>query len=66
VGVDHIHAAEATRETLTVLMYVAMTRAKYRLVIPYVQETELVRRMKACLVSPVSGSVQIENSGNSI
>ncbi|MBN1106027.1 MAG: NERD domain-containing protein [Deltaproteobacteria bacterium] len=49
VGVDHIHVAESAKETLTALIYVGMTRAKYRLVIPYVQETELVRRMKACL-----------------
>jgi ATP-dependent exoDNAse (exonuclease V) beta subunit len=32
------------------LVYVAMTRAKYRLVIPYVQETELIGRMKKCVL----------------
>jgi ATP-dependent exoDNAse (exonuclease V) beta subunit len=31
------------------VVYVAMTRAKYRLVIPYVEETELIARMKSCL-----------------
>ena len=30
-------------------VYVAMTRATYRLVIPYVEETELIARMKKCL-----------------
>jgi ATP-dependent exoDNAse (exonuclease V) beta subunit len=28
------------------LTYVAMTRAKYRLVVPFVEETELIKRMK--------------------
>ena len=31
------------------LFYVGMTRAKYRLVIPYVQENALITRMKECL-----------------
>jgi superfamily I DNA/RNA helicase len=49
VGLDHIHPTEETRQTMVSLVYVAMTRAKYRLVIPYVQETELIRRIKDCL-----------------
>jgi len=49
VGIDHIHPTDATRENLISLIYVAMTRAKYRLVIPYVEETELIRRMKGSI-----------------
>jgi superfamily I DNA/RNA helicase len=48
VGLDHIRGTEETRQNLLSLVYVAMTRAKYRLVIPYVQETELISRMKEC------------------
>jgi hypothetical protein len=46
VGVDHIRPAEEMKQNLVSLVYVAMTRAKYRLVIPYVEETELIGRMK--------------------
>jgi hypothetical protein len=49
VGLDHIHRTEETRQNLVPLVYVAMTRAKCRLVIPYVEETELIRRIKDCL-----------------
>jgi hypothetical protein len=53
VGIDHIHPTEETRQNLISLVYVAMTRAKYRLVIPYVDETQLISRMKACLTREV-------------
>lgn len=49
IGMDHIRFAEATKDTLISLVYVAMTRAKYRLVVPHVEETDLLRRMKNCL-----------------
>jgi hypothetical protein len=49
VGVDRIQPSEITRAYLTNLIYVAMTRAKYRLVIPYERETEFIKRMKHCL-----------------
>ena len=49
VGLDHIHRTEETRQNLVPLVYVAMTRAKHRLVIPYVEETDLIRRIKDCL-----------------
>ena len=49
VGIDHIHPIKTTQERMVSLIYVAMTRAKYRLVIPYVEETEIIERMKACL-----------------
>ena len=46
VGIDHIRPTEHTKETLISLVYVAMTRARYRLVIPYVEETDLIKRIK--------------------
>lgn len=49
VGMDRIHVTEKSWPGLKMLTYVAMTRAKYRLVIPYVQETEMIKRIKACL-----------------
>jgi len=51
VAVDHIRPTEATKDALIPLVYVAMTRAKYRLVIPYVEETELISRMKRCIAT---------------
>jgi len=46
IGIDHIRPTETTKNALISLVYVAMTRAKYRLVIPYVEETELIKRIK--------------------
>lgn len=54
VGLDHIRGTQETRQNLISLVYVAMTRAKVRLVIPYVEETELIRRIKGCLQKPTS------------
>jgi hypothetical protein len=51
-GVDHINLSESIRKDLITLVYVAMTRAKHRLVIPYVRESALIRRMKECLTKP--------------
>jgi hypothetical protein len=49
MGADHIPPPEKTKKNLLSLIYVAMTRAKHRLIIPYVEETEIIRRMKKCL-----------------
>jgi ATP-dependent exoDNAse (exonuclease V) beta subunit len=49
VGLDRIHGTDELKQNLIPLVYVAMTRAKYRLVIPYVEETDLIRRIKSCL-----------------
>ena len=49
IGMDHIHPTGATKDKLISLLYVAMTRAKYRLVIPYIEETAFIKRMKTCL-----------------
>jgi superfamily I DNA/RNA helicase len=51
LGVDRIIPDDDTRERLIRLLYVAITRAKYRLVIPYVEETEFITRLKACQTS---------------
>jgi hypothetical protein len=48
-GIDHIKPTNENRKGLISLLYVAMTRAKYRLVIPYVKETGFIARMKKCL-----------------
>jgi hypothetical protein len=49
VGMDRIRGAVISSANLVMLIYVAMTRAKYRLVIPYVDETEFIQRIKICL-----------------
>ncbi len=49
LGMDGLNPTEATRDQLTRLAYVAMTRAKYRLVIPYVHESDFIGGMKGCL-----------------
>ncbi|MGC1404421.1 MAG: 3'-5' exonuclease, partial [Thermodesulfobacteriota bacterium] len=52
VGVDQVIPTDETRKRLIRLLYVAITRAKQRLVIPYVEETEIITRLKACLTNP--------------
>ena len=54
IGVDHINLSDSVRKDLITLVYVAMTRAKHRLVIPYIQESALIRKMKDCLTTPQS------------
>ncbi|NIM99397.1 MAG: AAA family ATPase [candidate division Zixibacteria bacterium] len=49
VGVDRHEVEDVNRDQLIKTVYVAMTRAKYRLVIPYVAENDLTTRMKQCL-----------------
>ena len=48
VGADRIIPSAETRERLARLFYVAITRAKYRLVIPYLEEAESIIRFKGC------------------
>lgn len=48
VGMDNFHVTDHTRNALLSLVYVAITRAKFRLIIPYVVENEILIRMKAC------------------
>ena len=49
IGVDHMGLSESMRKDLITLVYVAMTRAKNRLVIPYVHESALILKMYDCL-----------------
>jgi ATP-dependent exoDNAse (exonuclease V) beta subunit len=49
VAAERIIPTDETRDRLIRLLYVAITRAKYRLVIPYVEETEFISQMKFCL-----------------
>lgn len=49
IGMDRIHPTAQNRRRLISLIYVAMTRAKYRLVIPYVEEIAIIEKMKECL-----------------
>jgi hypothetical protein len=56
LGMDRIRPTEATKEYLVSLVYVAMSRAKYRLVIPYVEETELIRHMQTSLPALLGSS----------
>jgi superfamily I DNA/RNA helicase len=51
VGADRIIPTDETRDRLIRLLYVAITRAKYRLVIPYTEETEFIDRFMACLTN---------------
>jgi hypothetical protein len=51
LGVDRIIPADETRERLVRLLYVAITRAKQRLVIPYIEETEFISQLKASLIN---------------
>ena len=52
VGADRIRPTDRTRAQLTRLLYVAMTRARYRQVVPYVRETEFIVRMRESLGGP--------------
>jgi hypothetical protein len=64
MGVDHINLTRSLRRNLITLLYVAMTRAKHRLVIPYVRESELILRMKDSLANtkPDPKNMGSENS----
>ncbi len=53
VGMDRIRPVGVMWGKAQSLVFTAMTRARYRLVIPYVDETELIQRMKGSLVGPV-------------
>ena len=50
VGIDHIRPSKTVKNSMDALVYVAITRAKYRLVIPYIEETDIIKRLKNCLL----------------
>jgi hypothetical protein len=46
IGIDRMIAEKELEDHFTRLLYVAMTRAKYKLIIVYIEETEFIKRMK--------------------
>ena len=49
IGVDNIAPSEETLDYLSSLLYVAITRTRHRLVIPYIKESGFIARMHSCL-----------------
>jgi hypothetical protein len=55
LGLEFLEPGERwTQEQIDNLVYVAMTRARYRLYIPYLKETDLIARLKDALKKGVS------------
>ena len=50
VGLDLLDETGWTNELIYNLTYVAITRARYTLCIPYIQENKLINTLKACLI----------------
>lgn len=48
VGLDFLDQSRWTEEQITNLTYVAITRARYRLYIPYLFENHIIKRLIAC------------------
>ena len=48
VGLDLLAENGWTQEQINNLTYVAITRARYQLYIPYIHETRLINTLKAC------------------
>jgi len=49
VGLDSLEEDGWSKEQLRNLVYVVITRARYQLFIPYIQESELISRLLSCL-----------------
>jgi hypothetical protein len=49
VGLDLLEEDGWTREQIRNMTYVAITRARYQLFIPFIQETPLIKRLMECL-----------------
>jgi superfamily I DNA/RNA helicase len=49
VGLDFFNPVRCSEEQTLNLAYVGITRARYQLVIPYVQKNDLISRLAACL-----------------
>jgi hypothetical protein len=49
LGLDFLEPREWTEEQLIRLVYVAITRARYQLFIPYIRENGLIERLQTCL-----------------
>lgn len=49
IGLDHIQPTAPLGKNMIALVYVAMSRAKQRLVIPYINNSEMIRKLTGCL-----------------
>ena len=49
IGLDHIDPGKPLEDQVRSLVYVGITRARYELFIPYVTNTDLIRRLGNCL-----------------
>ena len=49
IGLDYLEPKAWTEEQINNLVYVAITRARYRLIIPYIRNNSIVERLKECL-----------------
>jgi len=49
IGLDFLEPGRWTMDQITSLTYVAITRVKYRLFIPYIKENDLINRLLGCL-----------------
>jgi len=49
IGLDHIDPGKLSEDQVRSLVYVGITRARYELFIPYVTNTDLIRRLWNCL-----------------
>jgi superfamily I DNA/RNA helicase len=49
VGLDEVEPDGWSEQQVRNLVYVGITRARHRLVIPYVTETELISELRRCL-----------------
>lgn len=47
IGLDTIDEAKMTRDQIKRLTYVGITRARYQLFVPYVEETQVIRKLAA-------------------
>jgi superfamily I DNA/RNA helicase len=48
-GLDFLEPREWSEDQLERLTYVAITRARYQLFIPYIRENSIIERLKSCL-----------------
>jgi len=49
IGLDYLEPKGWTEEQINNLVYVGMTRARYQLIIPYIHDNALAKRVKDCL-----------------
>ena len=60
LGVDRLNSEENVDQNLVTLLYVAMTRARYRLTVPYTVENDLIRRVISCLAAEGQKETEVD------